>query len=218
MEKDGRVTSLALRYRLGERETLGELYGELETSIRHFIRTILNGRNPLPPGLDVEDLYQQSYVTLAEIVLMWDPDRNDNFIAYFLASFPWRMGRYLRMQSPTQRAARIQLYSVPHDCLVEQMAACQGVDGREWDDLLGVDELLAELPRLDAQVVRLHLYHGLSFAQVSVMLGVSRSEAHRRYGRAIARLRALLDAPITDGNSGRRLKATAGVSPGRSKM
>jgi RNA polymerase sigma factor (sigma-70 family) len=191
MEKDGRIASLALRYQRGERKLLGELYRELEISIHCILRTLISGGVPLPPSMEAEDLYQQSYVALAEIVLKWKPDRNSNFTAYFLASFPWRMGRYLRMQSPTRRTSRIQLHSVPHDQLLERLADVQGADGREWDGALGCAELLEELHGLDCRIVRLHLFHGLPFAQVSKIVGISRSEAHRRYGKAILRLRAL---------------------------
>lgn len=212
MEKDGRVASLALRYRLGEREALGELYDELKASIHSALQSLLLERSPLPPGLETEDLYQQSYVALAEIVLDWKPDQNDNFIAYFLSSFPWRMDRYLRTLTPSRRASRIQLYSVPHDDLVERMVGTRGVDGREWDDVLGCAELISGLSGLDGRVVRLHLYHGLSFAQVSKILGISRSESHRIYGRAILRLRALLDAPDTASNGRRGRPKNAGRS------
>ena len=203
-ERERRVSSLALRYRSGERAVLGELYAELEPMVRGFLRTHISGRGSLPSGVDAEDLCQQSYVVLAETVLEWEPERRDNFMPYFFSSFPWRLDRYLRSQTPLRRTARFQLRSVSHDSLVEQMAGAVGLDGREWDDVLGCAELLRALPGLHGRVVELYLYHGLSFAEVGDALGISRSAAHRAFGRAISLLRSLLDGRVGAAGAGRK--------------
>lgn len=189
------VSLLALRYRSGDRTALGELYSELEPFVRGFLRRHLSAPRPLPPGLEAGDLYQQAYVALAEAALEWEPDRRDNFMPYFLRSFPWRIDRYLRSQTPSRRTARFQLRSMPHDLLMEQMAGAPGIDGREWDDALVCQELMRGLPRLYGRVVRLHLYHDLPFAKVAEALGISRSAAHEAFGRAISLSRSLLAGP-----------------------
>lgn len=203
LEKEVRITSLALRYRQGERGALGELHAELEPWIRSFLRHQLSGRDSLPPGLEAEDLYQQSYVALAEAALDWEPGRRDSFMPYFLSSFPWRIDRYLRCQRPLRRTAHFQFRSMPHDELVSRAAGIAGSDGREWDEILGCAELAGELSALDGRVVSLHLHHGLSFAEVGEALGISRSAAHRSFARGISRLRALLGVPAAS-EGGRR--------------
>ncbi len=185
-EREARVSLLALRYRSGDRAALGLLYAELEPFIQGILRRHLSGHRSLPPAMEPEDLLQQSYLELAETVLEWEPDRRDNFMPYLLRSFPWRVDRYLRSQTPRRRSARFQLYSVPHDLLMERMADAPGLDGREWDDALVCGELLQGMPVLYSRVVRLHLYQGLPFAEVAERLGISRSAAHEDFGRAIA--------------------------------
>lgn len=214
-EREERVSLLALRYRSGDRAALGELYTELEPLVRRFLRPHLSAPRSLPLGMEVEDLYQQAYVALAEAVLEWEPDRRDNFVPYFLRSFPWRIDRYLRSQTPSRRTRRFQLRSVPHDTLVEQMAGVAGPDGRDWDDVLGCAELVRGLPRLYGQVVSLHLYRGLSFAEVAETVGISRSAAHEAFGRAISLARSSLAGPPVSSREGPRARSRHphGVAP-----
>lgn len=195
LRKKNGVTALALRYRQGEHKVLGDLYDELEILVRNFIRSRLLGQDTLPPGLGAEDLYQQSYVALAEAVLEWEPDRCGNFMPYFLSSFPWRMDRYLRQQKSLRRTTHIQLCSMPHDELVALATTAIGVDGRDWDDIILCSDLMGKLPTLDRQVVQLHLFHGLSFTQVGKTLGINRSATYRVYVRAILQLKSLLGMP-----------------------
>lgn len=202
-EREERITRLALRYRSGDREVLRELYASVEPLIHHFLRIHLSPPRSLPCGVEPADLYQQAYVALADTTLEWDPERRDNFMPYFFHSFPWRIDHYLRAQSPARRSSRFQLFSLPHDVLVERMDGMPGPDGRDWDGALACAELMGELPRQYAQVVRLHLFHGLPFAEVGAALGMGRSAAHESFGRAMALLRSRLDgAPRVSGVSG----------------
>lgn len=207
-EREETISSLALRYRSGDRSALGELYAALEPLIRSFVGPCLSARRPLPVGMEAEDLYQQSYILLAEAALEWQCDRHDNFMPYFIRSFPWRLDRYLRSQTPSRRAVRVQLHSVPHDALVERVAGMAGPDGRDWDDELLCSGLLEGLPRSYRRVVRLHLYDGLPFAQVAREVGMSRSAAHEAFGRAVSMLRSALQEPSAPSRDAAALRAS----------
>ena len=193
LEGEMRISSLAMRYRSGERPVLGELYAGLEPFIHSILRQHAQGPRSLPPGVDPEDLYQQAYVVLAELALDWQPARRDNFVPYFLRSFPWRIDHYLRSQTPSRRTARFQLLSAPHDQLMERIAGNPGSDGRDWDAVLVCSELLDSIPESYRQVVRLHIFQGLPFAQVGKRMGIGHSAAHEAFGRAITLLRSMLD-------------------------
>jgi RNA polymerase sigma factor (sigma-70 family) len=193
LEQERRISSLAMRYRLGERSVLSELYAGLEPFIHSSIRRRVVGPRLLPPSVDQGDLYQQAYVALAEAVLEWDPGRRRNFVPYFLRSFPWRIDHYLRSQTPSRRTARFQMLSTPHDELMESLAGRPGLDGRDWDGALACEDLLRRVPRSDRQVVRLHLFNGLPFAEVGKVMGISRSAAHEAFARAMALMRKLVD-------------------------
>ena len=163
LDREKEITALALRYRSGTRTVLGELHSHLEGFIIGSLRRYLFTSRSLAAGLEPQDLRQQAYVALAETVLGWHPERSSNFVPYFLRSFPWRIDRYLRSQTPSRRTARFQLRSVPHDLLLQRMDGMAGLDGRDWDVALACSELMSGLPEAYARVVALHIRRGLSF-------------------------------------------------------
>ena len=191
-ERERRISALALRYRNGDLDVLGELYAELAPFIVGAIRQHHTGPNMLPPAISPEDLYQQAYVELAEAIHEWDPDRRANFVPYFLRAFPWRIDHYLRSQTPARRTDRFQVVSAPHDQLMWQLAGRPGADGRDWESSLAWTELLGRLPELGRQVIQLHVFYGLSFAQVAAKMGIGRSTVYDAFKRAMMSMRSML--------------------------
>src|SRR5262245_45533551 len=79
-----------------------------------------------------------------------------------------------------------------------ETAAAQG--GAAWfqpaaDAALDAARALESLPLEQREVVTLHLWGGLSFAQIAEVIGNSSSTAHRWYLEALARLRERLNVP-----------------------
>jgi RNA polymerase sigma factor (sigma-70 family) len=64
-------------------------------------------------------------------------------------------------------------HSSPEDALDAQAAA----------------DALSTLPEHDREVIVVHVWGGLSFAQIAELIGVSDSTAHRRYQAALSKLR-----------------------------
>ncbi len=192
-EREARISALALRYRSGDLDTLGELYAELAPFIASALRPYVTGPRHLPPDIDPEDLYQQAFVELAEAVLDWEPGRRANFLPYFYRSFPWRIDHYLRSRTPARRTGRFQILSAPHDLLMDRLAANTGPDGRDWAGDLAWVELLRRLPAQCRQVVQMHVLDGLSFAEVARRMGIGRSTAHDAFKRAMMLMRSMLD-------------------------
>ena len=192
-ERERRISELAMRYRAGDLAVLSDLYDEFAPFIASKIRPYVTGPRRLPNCLDAEDLYQQAYVELAETALDWDPKQLDNFVPYALGALPWRIAHYLRSQAPARRTGRFQVQSTPHDLLMEAIARKPGPDGRDWDGDLACEEMLLKLPVHYRQVVRLHLFSGLSFAEVGKVTGMGRSASHEAFQRAIMFLRSMLE-------------------------
>ncbi len=193
LEREIRISALALRYRSGERAVLGDLYAELAPAIFGAIRPYVAGASRLPIGIELADLFQQAYVELAGAVHDWDPARSANFLPYFLRSFPWRIRHYVRSQTPGRQASSCRFLSAPHDLLMLWLGARPGHDGRDWDGALASEEMLRGLPSLQQQVVRLRVLGGFSFAEIGRRIGVGRSTAHETFQRAIMSLRSTLD-------------------------
>lgn len=191
--REWRVSMLALRYRSGDPGALGELYEALRGAIVAAIRPHATEPWRLPAGVETEDLYQQAYVELAELVRDWDPNRRANFVPYFLRSFPWRIDHYLRSQSSARRTALHRVVSTPHDLLMERIERSGDQDGRDWDDAIASGEMLRRLPERCRRVVQLHLIQGLPFVEVARIMGIGRSTAHDAYKRAMMLLRRMAE-------------------------
>ncbi len=56
-------------------------------------------------------------------------------------------------------------------------------------------EALASLPREQREIVTAHLWGGLTFREISEMLGLPSSVAHRRYHEALEELRKRIGVP-----------------------
>lgn len=194
--REERITRLALCCRSGARHALEGLYEELKIEIHEFLGRHLLLRPELPVGLDVQDLFQQAYVELAEMALGWQPERLGSFLPYFRGSFRWRIGHYLRSQNPSRRSAHLRIVSVPHDALVRHAGDMAGLDGRSWGEVLALEELVRALPEPSREAVRLRIYEQLPASEVARRLGLSRSAAHRAFSRGLELLRsALAGAP-----------------------
>jgi RNA polymerase sigma-70 factor (ECF subfamily) len=69
-------------------------------------------------------------------------------------------------------------------------------------DAAALAEALTALPAEPREVITLHLWGGLTFAEISDVLGCSPSSAHRSYQAALAQLRERIDScPKTATNS-----------------
>lgn len=98
----------------------------------------------------------------------------------------------------------------PETDLVAMMQAAPGaaeVESVESQDALA-DELADAVEQMDERlrwVFQAHVNRGLSFSQIAVEIGMSKSRAHELYQLAQAELIALLrDAPITQERLGNR--------------
>ena len=61
-------------------------------------------------------------------------------------------------------------------------------------------EALARLEALDQEIILLHLWEGLSFEAIGVVLGSPRNTVLSRYARAIQRMREYFEAPRPAGS------------------
>ena len=76
---------------------------------------------------------------------------------------------------------------------------------RRWFEFAGdtaldadaVTRALQSLPSDQREIITLHLWGGLTFAQIADVIGCSSSSAHRWYEEGLARLRERLDVPCT---------------------
>jgi RNA polymerase sigma factor (sigma-70 family) len=179
--------ALALRFQHGDLDALGDLHAVVEPFVRATVwRTCQRG---LPATLQSADLLQQSWLILADLARRWQPLTGVPFAAYLALTLPWALARYLRAQSPARRSIHYQVFSAPHDHLVDSLAGASSDDGRDWDDQLYCRQLVRDLDPRARAALWLHAVEHRSFSEIATALSVPRATAYDLYRRAVASAR-----------------------------
>jgi hypothetical protein len=94
-ELTARANALALAHQAGQPGALSELIELLRPLLRTALYRYRRGSLVLPAPLDLDDLYQQSWLILDGLARRWDPAGGD-FPAYVRVTFLWELWRYVR--------------------------------------------------------------------------------------------------------------------------
>lgn len=184
-----RASRLALEYRAGRVTVLEALHRELWPLLAPALARYRPLPGALPLALETDDLAQQGWVILADLVRRWRPDEG-SFAAYARVSFGWELARYVRAQSHARRSTAARVVSVAHDDAAALLAQRSDVDGRAWVGEVALRELLGQMPALERQALLLCLVEGYSEAETARRLGQSRAGMQRLLRRARRAARA----------------------------
>jgi RNA polymerase sigma factor (sigma-70 family) len=187
-EVTARANALALAHQRGQRDALPALVELLRPLMRATLFRYARGSLVLPASLDLNDLFQQSWLILDQLARRWDPAGGD-FPAYVRVTFLWEVWRYVRALSPSRRARTVRVDNVQHDALLDRLDDHAGVDGRRWDDQLIAIEMLSELDPIARWALLLHVLEERPFQDVARALRLTQAGAYRAYRRALDQLR-----------------------------
>lgn len=196
---------LALAYQRGDISVLPALHASLGRVLGPSLRRFW-AKGGLPPSIEPADVAQQAWLMLAELAEQWQP-RGGSFGAYVRVSLPWMLLRWAARLRPERRAG-VALLSAELAEVQRELERQGGDDGREWDERLAWEEVLAQLDQAERRVLALHLERELPFDEVARELGQSRSAIFRLYRRALRRAGRQVVAPEreTAGAQGGRLE------------
>lgn len=183
------VPLLVERVLAGEAEATDELFPAVYDQLRRLARSQL--ANELPgQSLQSADLVHEAYLRLVGSHRNWEGR------VHFMAAAAEAMRRIL-----VERARRRR--RVKHGgklTRVELTDAATSV-GAAPDEVIMVSDLLESLAAhyvVEAQLVKLHYFAGLSISEAGRLLGLSSSTAHRYWTFARAWLREALRSANTD--------------------
>ncbi|MBI2862599.1 MAG: sigma-70 family RNA polymerase sigma factor [Chloroflexi bacterium] len=176
------VDETARRARSGDQAALAQLYQQLRPVMR---ACIARQRGGLPAQAEWQDLEQEGYLVLADVVSEWKCA--GPFQAWFWRVFPWRLRRSLRRLWPLNQEA-----CGPDEltALAEQRQARRDGHGPDLTDVVFCRQLLRLLPSPYRSVIYWRFYEGLTFAEIEELHGVVATTAHGRCQRALRFLRA----------------------------
>lgn len=210
---DAGITDLLTQLSAGDRSAADRLLPLVYGELRRLARRQLRGERP-GGTLDTTALVHEAYLRLGLARVAWS-DR-----AHFFAVAARAMRRVLVDHARSRRAGKRGdgLGLLPLD---ETVAAPE----RRLDDLLAIDEALAQLERIDARQVRVvecHVFAGMSLEETAAALEVSPATVSRDWALARAWLNRQLTAPPGSepaggarGDDAAGRPAPAGSAPGR---
>ncbi len=170
------LPALMSSYLAGDESAFNELYGRLARSVRGYLRTLV------PPGVDVEDSVQNTFLQLhrsRQSYLSGEPVR------------PWLFAIARHVGLMAQRSQlRLASHEVhPTDELLDDPALARLAGTL---DRIALARALCEISAKGREILWLRHAEGLSIREASIVLGISETAAKVRVHRAIGALRERL--------------------------
>ena len=170
------LPELMVRYQAGDEEAFEEIYGRLARSVRGYLRTLT------PPGADVEDLVQNTFLQIhrsRQSYLPGEPVR------------PWAfaIARHVGLMARRTSGRRARNEVQPFDELPEVPTLSRAAGTL---DRISLGRALGTLAEPGREAVWLHHVEGFSFREIAAVQGISETAAKVRAHRAIVALRGEL--------------------------
>ncbi|NZA24980.1 sigma-70 family RNA polymerase sigma factor [Luteimonas sp. SJ-92] len=178
------ITQLLVQARAGDPERLSAVFEQLYPELRRLAASRLaGGEHTVTPTVLVHELYLRA--TTGEPLSVTD---RHHFFAAAAKAMRWILVDHARRRQSEKRGggqvAVTLTEGLPMDAASDQVLALhEGL------------EALGELQQRQREVVELHYFAGLEFAEIAELLGISTRTARREWERARAFLYALLDTP-----------------------
>ncbi len=161
------------RYQAGDEAAFEELYARLARSLRGYLRTLV------PPGADVEDLVQNTFLQIHRSRRSYLPGQP---VRPWLFAIARHVGLMARRASG--RRARHELLAPEELPEIPVLSRAAGAVDR-----LALTRALGTLPERGREALWLHHVEGLSFREVAAVQGISETAAKVRAHRALVALR-----------------------------
>ena len=193
------------RLREGDQEALAALFSHCTPRLRQMLRLRMDSR--LATRLDVSDVLQEAYLDAARQLPNFLHQSQVAFYVW-LRGLTWqRLLKLQRRHLGAQRRAvqREQPLPMESSALLAAQLLAQGTSPSQallQDELRQrVQRALAKLEPDDRDVILMRDFEDLSNGEVAQALGLSASAATMRYGRALYRLKEILVAELSAGES-----------------
>ena len=170
------LPELMVRYQAGDETAFEEIYGRLARSMRGYLRTLA------PPGADVEDLVQNTFLQMHRSRQTYLPGEPVRPWAFAIAR---HVGLMARRSSWRRSRNEVQ----PADELPEVPTLSRAAGAL---DRISLGRALRTLAEPGREAVWLHHVEGFSFREIAAVQGITETAAKVRAHRAIVALRGQL--------------------------
>lgn len=195
------VAELLERLRNGDQAALGELFDRHRDRLRRMVELRLDQR--LAGRVAPSDVLQEAYIDALKRVDHFFAKPDQSFFGWLRLVVAQRLADLHREHTAGKRnAARdVPMYhggpgadsGCLAACLIGRLASPSHAAQRDETFAL-LEEALAQIDPLDRDVLALRHFEELGNAETAELLGIQPAAASKRYVRALARLRQILES------------------------
>jgi RNA polymerase sigma-70 factor (ECF subfamily) len=180
----------------GDARALERLLSLHRAYLRQLVELRLDPR--LRTRVDPSDVVQEAQLEAARRLPEYLRDPGPSFRLWLRGLAEDRMAMLWRFHFKAARRSIVREVTLPEDSslrLAEQLAAGGSTPSQRLsreEQARRVHQALAALAEADREILLLRNFEGLSFKEISCLLGIEGAAARQRHGRALIRLTRLL--------------------------
>ena len=199
-ETDAEVAALVARLRAGDRDALAELFDRHRDRLRRMVQLRLDHR--LAGRVSESDVLQEAYIDALKRVDHYCEKPDQPFFGWLRLVVAQRLADVHREHTAKKRDAGKDLSIHPagsgadSGCiaayLLGNLSSPSGAASKN-ETFARLEEALEQMDPLDREVLALRHFEELSNTETAELLGIQPPAASKRYVRALARLKEILE-------------------------
>jgi len=209
-ESDAEVAALVARLRAGDANALAELFNKHREKLRRMVQLRLDHR--LAGRVSASDVLQEAYIDALKRVEHYFEKPDQPFFGWLRLVVGQRLADIHREHLAKKRHAGKDVSIHPGGagadsaciaaCLLGKLSSPSGAAAKN-ETFARLEEALEQMDPLDREVLALRHFEELSNAETAALLGIQPPAASKRYVRALARLKEILETipGFAEGNS-----------------
>jgi RNA polymerase sigma-70 factor (ECF subfamily) len=197
-ETDPEVVALIARLRAGDEAALGELFDRHREKLRRMVLLRLDRR--LGGRVSASDVLQEAYIDALKRIDHYFEKPDQPFFGWLRLVVGQRIADVHREHQAQKRSAgrEVPIHGGPTDsaclaaCLLGDLSSPSAAAGRN-ETYARLEEALNQMDPIDREVLALRHFEELSNTETAALLGILPAAASKRYVRALARLKEILE-------------------------
>jgi RNA polymerase sigma-70 factor (ECF subfamily) len=195
-ETDEEIVGLVARLQSGDQTALGELFDHHRAKLRRMVELRLDHR--LAGRVSASDVLQEAYIDALKRVEHYFSKPGQPFFGWLRLVVGQRIADVHREHLAGKRDAGRELgNNADSNCLAARLmgrASSPSQAAQRSETFAQLEDALNRMDPLDREVLALRHFEELSNGETAELLGIQSAAASKRYVRALARLKEILES------------------------
>jgi len=196
-ESDAEIAGLVARVQSGDQAALSELFDRHRSKLRRMVELRLDSR--LAGRVSASDVLQEAYIDALKRVEHYFTKPDQPFFGWLRLIVGQRLADVHREHLAGKRDAgkEVNANAADSNCLAARLigrASSPSQAAQRSETFAQLEEALGRMDPLDREVLALRHFEELSNTETAELLGIQTAAASKRYVRALARLKEILES------------------------